>query len=423
MKRVSIDSLKLGTSLDEPIYDETGKLLLAAGKDLTHDMLVSLVRGGADCVYVGEWDSSQVSDSGTDVPISDYRQAAERMADVLQSEVEQSLASEDALKVEPEGDALEASMDDSLQTGRSESRLGEWQAAHDDGVAFVESLTEGALESDKVAEEAWNVAGKLVDTLATDMSLLVNMTRLKSSAQYIYFHSLNVATLAISIATAMKFSRDQVMEVGVAALLHDLGMVMVPQEILNAPRRLTEAELLDVHKHSLHVLYALERLPGLPWTARYIAYQNHERGDGSGYPCKREKHLIHRSARIVAVADVYDALTSDRPWRKAYHPYNAMEHMIKQVSKNLFDGDSVRGLLKYLSLFPLGSLVRLNTGEIAKVVHSNGDAFDRPFVCVLYDAAGQRVSEFLTIDLLEEDQISIESFAGGDLEVGLNVGF
>jgi HD-GYP domain-containing protein (c-di-GMP phosphodiesterase class II) len=423
MKRVSIDRLTLGNRLDEPIYAETGKLLLAAGKDLTHDMLVSLLRGGADCVYVGEWDPRQVSDSGTDVPISDYRQAAERMADVLQSEVEKSLASENALNVEPEGDALEASMDDSLQTGRSEDRFSEWQAAHDDGVAFVESLTQGVLESDKVAQEAFKTVGTLVDTLTADISLLVNMTRLKSNTQYIYFHSLNVATLAISIATAMKFRRDQVMEVGVAALLHDLGMVMVPQEIINAPRRLTELELLDVHKHSLHVLYALERLPGLPWTARYIAYQNHERCDGSGYPARREKHLIHRFARIVAVADVYDALTSDRPWRKAYHPYNAVEHMIKEVPKNLLDGNSVRGLVKYLSLFPLGTLVRLNTGEVAKVVHSNGDAFDRPVVRVLYDAAGQRVSDFLTIDLLEEDQISIESFADGNLEVGLNVGF
>jgi HD-GYP domain-containing protein (c-di-GMP phosphodiesterase class II) len=423
MKRFSIDRLTLGSSLDEPIYDETGNLLLAAGKELTNDMLASRSRGGADYVYVGEWDASQVAELEMSVPVSDYRDAAEQMAEVLQSEVERSLGDETSLNVGPDGDPLEEDIDDSLQTERSESRLREWQAAHDGGVEFVESVTEGALESDKVAEQAWNVAGKLVDTLATDMSLLVNMTRLKSNAQYIYFHSLNVATLATSIACSMQFSRDQAMEVGVAALLHDLGMVMVPQEIVNAPRRLTEAELIDVHKHSLHVLYALERLPGLPWSARYIAYQNHERCDGSGYPSKREKDFIHRFARIVATADVYDALTSDRPWRKAYHPYNAMEHMIKQASKNLFDGESVRGLVKYLSLFPLGTLVRLNTGEVAKVVHSNGDAFDRPFVCVLYDADGQRVSEIRTVNLLEEDDLSIDSFVDGKLEVPLDVGF
>jgi HD-GYP domain-containing protein (c-di-GMP phosphodiesterase class II) len=423
MERVHIASLNAGTALEAPMHDRSGRLLLAKGKELTEHMLLSLLRAGIDHVYLGEWDASEMLSLDVDIPLADYRGVADRMALLLQSAVEERLKRETAFEVRPDGEPLEASVDQSLQKNRPEGRIREWKIAHNHGVAFTQDLVEGRLPNEKVAAAATKVVGGLVDSLIADKSFLLNLASLKSKAQYLYFHSLNVSVLAINIASAMGLSRNQVMEVGVDALLHDLGMAMVPKEIVNAPRSLTEAERLDVQKHSLHVLYAIERMPGLRWTARYVSYQNHERCDGSGYPRMKHKSLIHPYARIAAVADVYDAMTSDRPWRKAYHPYRAMEHIIRQVPQGVFDGDVVRALLQCLSLFPLGSLVRLNTGEIAKVVHTNGDVFDRPVVSVLYDADEQVCAPPETVDLLEEDYLRIESLIEENPGVTIDAGF
>lgn len=423
MNRVPIGSLTANVKLQAPMYDRSGRLLLARGGRLTEEMILSLLRGGVEHVYLGEWNPEEVRLLETPVPISDYRGVAERMAYVLQSQVETNLKDEPTLEVEPEGEPLEESVDQSVQAGRSESRLREWHAAHHDGIAFLDDVLKGDLENDRVAETAAKVVAKLTDSLTADRSLFLNLTTLKSNAQYLYYHSFNVSVLVINIASALRFNRHQVMEAGLNALFHDLGMAMVPQDIVNAPRQLTESEFLDVQKHSLHVLYAIERFPGLPWTARYTGYQNHERCDGSGYPRMNKQQFIHRFARIVSVADVYDALTSDRPWRPAYHPYRAMEHIVRRVPKKLFDGEAVRGLLTCLSLFPLGSLVRLNTGEIAKVIHSNGEAYSRPVVSVLYDANGHLRSQPETIDLLQEERLDIESFVEGDMGIGLTAGF
>jgi len=423
MDRVHIASLNAGTTLQAPMHDGSGRLLLAKGKELTAHMLLSLLRAGIDHVYLGEWDPSEVLSLDTRIHLADYRGVADRMALLLQSAVEERLKHETTLEVGPEGESLEAAVDQSLQRSRPEKRIREWKTAHNDGVAFTQDLVEGRLPNEKVAAAAAKVAGGLIDALVADKSFLLNLVSLKSKAQYLYSHSLNVSVLAINIASTMALSRNQVMEVGVDALLHDLGMAMVPEEIVNAPRSLTEAERLDVQKHSLHVLYAIERVPGLRWSARYVSYQNHERCDGSGYPRMKRKSLIHPYARIAAVADVYDAMTSDRPWRKAYHPYRAMEHIIKQVPQGVFDGDVVRALLQCLSLFPLGSLVRLNTGEIAKVVHSNGDVFDRPVVSILFDADEQACTPPEIVDLLEEDYLRIESLVEENPGVTFEVGF
>ncbi len=423
MERAHIASLNAGTTLQTSMYDRRGRLLLAKGKELTEHMLLSLLRAGIDHVYLGEWNPSEVLSLDTPIPLADYREVADRMALLLQSAVEERLEHETTLEIGPTGEPLATSVDQSLQKTRSEERIREWKTAHNYGAAFIRDIVEGQLPNEKVAAGATKVVGRLVDSLVADRSFLLNLVCLKSKAQYLYFHSLNVSVLSINIASAMRFSKSQVMEVGVDALLHDLGMTMVPKEIVNAPRSLTETEHLDVQKHSLHVLYAVERVPGLQWTARYVGYQNHERCDGSGYPRMKHKSLIHPYARIAAVADVYDAMTSDRPWRKAYHPYLVMEHIIKQVPKGAFDGEVVRALLQCLSLFPLGSLVRLNTGEIAKVVCSNGDVFDRPVVSILFDADGQICTPPQTVDLIEEDYLRIDSFVREGRGVPFEVGF
>jgi hypothetical protein len=124
-----------------------------------------------------------------------------------------------------------------------------------------------------------------------------------------------------------------------------------------------------------------------------VAYQVHERPDGSGYPRGREKKCIHLFARILHVADAYLAMTAQRPFRLPLMPYAAMECLLRQAEKNRVDPDVMRSLLRVLSLFPIGSYVRLSDGSLAEVIRANPHSFSRPLVALVRDTKGQPVSE------------------------------
>ena len=422
MRRVSVRALVPGQSLGEQIYDNTGKLLLARGNQFTNDMMLSVLRSGTEHVYLGEWDADAVARYEAATPLADYKEAAEEMADKLERKVEQRLNAETDLDVAPEGNPLEGEVDKSLQTDRSEARLQEWANTCDQGVGFASDVIQGQIEDTRVAEAATAVVDKVVDAFKEDPSLLVNFVNRKSRVEYLYTHSMNVAVLAINIGTALQYDADQIRDLGIAGLLHDMGMSMVPENILNVPGKLASVDFIDIQKHCVLALYLLERMKGLPPRTAFVAYQHHERADGSGYPKRLGTGLIHKYARIVGVADSYDAMTSERPYRKAFHPYRAMEQLIRDAHVGKFEGEVVRGLLRCLSLYPLGCLVRLNTREVAKVIHSNAAAMDRPVVSVLFDAQGNRLSSPEVRDLFQEEELRVASVVEGE-DVALAEGF
>jgi HD-GYP domain-containing protein (c-di-GMP phosphodiesterase class II) len=166
---------------------------------------------------------------------------------------------------------------------------------------------------------------------------------------------------------------------------------MIDQKVVEKPGKLTASEFVDIQKHPIYSLHAIKDMRGLPYVSRFVAYQMHERADSTGYPGHRPKNLIHTYAQIAAVADVYDAMINVRPWRPAYHPYQAMEMLIAESSTGKFDAGIVRSFLHAISLYPVGCCVTLDSGEIARVVHSNGKSIDRPVVAVLIGADGREL--------------------------------
>lgn len=138
----------------------------------------------------------------------------------------------------------------------------------------MSDISQGVIKAEEVAEAATGVIDSLMNTFSTDASLLNNMTALRQSSEYAYTHSVNTAILSINIAMALKLNEKQVREVGLGALLHNLGMSMVPQQVLNAERKLNGTELVDVQKHIGYGLYLLGKFRGLPPTTRIIMYQN-----------------------------------------------------------------------------------------------------------------------------------------------------
>lgn len=194
-------------------------------------------------------------------------------------------------------------------------------------------------------------------------------------------HSLHVAMLAAAVGTTLGWDEETVTELGMGCLLHDIGMLEVPEKIHLSNKVLDDFEFNSIVKHPLQTFDLLsDELERIPQTSRMVAYQMHERCNGRGYPRKRSGNSLHEASRVAAVADVYIALVSPRPHRVPVSPHLAMQHVVRGVSERLFDSESVRALLETVGLYPIGSHVELSDGRVGRVLRANGKEYDRPIL-------------------------------------------
>ena len=199
--------------------------------------------------------------------------------------------------------------------------------------------------------------------------------------EYAGKHNYHVAMLAASVAVNMGWDEQTIVEVGMGCLLHDIGMNKVPKELIDANRILTPGEFVDIARHPIYTFDMLEdHFKDIPTVSRMVAYQIHERCDGSGYPRNRKGSGIHEAARLAAVADVYVALVSPRPHRPAMLPHFAVKHMLYGVRDGKFDSEAVRALLRTISAFPIGSHLELKDGRVGRVIRACADQYARPII-------------------------------------------
>lgn len=406
MKRLLVKYLNPGNTVSEPLHDQDGKLLLEAGKELTREMFDALLQSGRPFLYSGEWDQATFDRISKIVPLSDYRSTADNMIDALRKKLELSAAVVD-LEPEPDGPEYEGHINRELKQNRSIDEVDACSEALDKGTETFGEISNGLIPPDEVHEAVGGVINNLMELFANDASLLNNLTSLNHGVEYVSVHAVNTAVLSINIATAMGYCDWQVREIGIGAMLHNIGMCMVPESVVMADRKLDSSEHIDIQKHIGYNLVLFEKFRGLPQSARLIMYQNKERADGTGYPRRLKRYVIHRFARIVAVADVYDAMITERPWRPAVHPYLAMEYLLTNA-RSKFDPEVVKGLLRYLSLFPIGSFVELNSGELARVIHSNEDDFYNPIVSILRNGNDEIIKPPQVRDLQTDENTKIK---------------
>jgi len=228
-----------------------------------------------------------------------------------------------------------------------------------------------------------------IKIMMIDMSYLLNLVVMEHGEDaHVYNHSLNVAIYALCIATIFGYNQHQVIEIGIGALLHDIGMLLVPREIYQKKGKLDKDEWYEIMKHPVFGVHLLEKIDRLPEFVPFMAYQCHERENGKGYPKQRSSRFIHNYAKICAVADMYEAFSSKRPYRDAYVPYRALELVIKASRQGLISGEYTKALVQCLSLFPVGSIVELNNKCIGKVVRASVTSPSKPTVCLLFDENG-----------------------------------
>ena len=214
--------------------------------------------------------------------------------------------------------------------------------------------------------------------------------------------------LGMAIGSQLGLDRECITTLGLGGLLHDIGMLRVPLTIRMGEGDLSDREWHEIYRHPLHTLDMLTSLRGVPQAVRFVAYQAHERLNGTGYPRGRSGNQLHTLAKIIAIADVYAAMTRPRPYRTAMLPYVAAKTIVIDASVDKFDRDLVRTFLDTLSLFPIGSRVGLSDGSIARVMRANPSAHTAPIVEPL-SADGSPIGQVL--DLSAEDTPTIVSVA------------
>lgn len=229
-----------------------------------------------------------------------------------------------------------------------------------------------------------SLVDQLVQSLLSDENAQVHIVGLKSYDEYTYHHSLSVAVLAIALGQALKLEEWQLRELGKCAMMHDIGKTAIPIEIINKPTLLNEEEFNIIKRHSPEGYQYLNKFDLNDPVLLSAVLFHHERYDGSGYPYGLRGDKIPLYSRIIAVADVYDALTSHRSYRVPESPADALEYIMGNAGA-AFDYDVICALLKKLELYPVGSVVRLSNGQKAVVMNNQNTL--RPTIKMLESGA------------------------------------
>jgi putative nucleotidyltransferase with HDIG domain len=282
------------------------------------------------------------------------------------------------------------------------------------GIAAARRVYNTAVET---AESLWNAAKsgdqpdpgaarKIIDGLAKlvtqDRTSLMALTALKKYDNYTFTHMVNVSALAMAQARALNVEGPLLREFGFAALMHDIGKVNTPLEVLNKPGKLTGEEFDIMKRHVVDGAHILRRTPEMPALAPIVAFEHHLKQDLSGYPEKIGSRKLNLCTMIVSIADVFDALRSNRPYREGMAT-NRIRSIMGEQDNPAFNQVLLKRFVNLMGLFPVGTLVRLSTEEIAVVTTEHPTDPFRPQVKILVSADGDKLEAPVLANTWERD--------------------
>jgi len=272
---------------------------------------------------------------------------------------------------------------------------------YDDASKVAGSLWESAaVEGKPDADAARGMVDSLAQAVAQNRTALLALTALKNYDNYTFTHMVNVSILTMGQARGLGIEGIQLREFGLAALMHDIGKVRTPSEILNKPGKLTDAEFEILKRHTVDGAEILKNTPEMPALAPIVAFEHHLRNDGSGYPSGVVRHKLNLGSTLTGIADVYDAMRSQRVYQQAY-PSDRILTVLQRNDGKQFDPHLVRRFVQLVGIYPAGNLVKLDSGETAVVVKPYAPDPYRPRVKVLIRRSGQMVERPYELNLWE----------------------
>ncbi len=246
-----------------------------------------------------------------------------------------------------------------------------------------------------------SIVGDVAESVERCPRTLVEIVRLKSKDEYTYMHSVAVCTLMVNVARHLGKGETETRDYGLAGLLHDIGKMGIPEPILNKAGRLTDEEFRQIRSHPEHGFAILSETPNLPMAALDVCRHHHEKMDGTGYPFGLPGDAISQVTRLGAVCDVYDAVTSDRVYKRAWSPVEAVAAMWSWQGH--FDRACLFTFMQSIGVFPEGMLVQLRSNRLA-VVLDNRRRKSRPRVLAFYDTRARELIE--PVEVVIRDDLS-----------------
>ncbi len=251
--------------------------------------------------------------------------------------------------------------------------------------SFVEQMNDSIKMGKKLElDQATELVDEMVDSLARNQDALLTLTSIKNKDEYTFNHSINVAVLMASFCRSMEMDDDRIRRLTTGALFHDLGKVLVPDELILKPGRYTDEEYEMMKQHPRFGKEILADIKNLDDEIVNVVFEHHERMDGNGYPRHLKGYEISLEGRMASIVDVYDALTSDRPYKTADTATDVLKYLFKSAP-DMFDLELLQQFIGSVGIYPVGALVRLNSGFLAIVVESAKGDLKRPVVKMIYD--------------------------------------
>lgn len=356
MRLVHIDYIKEGSVLAKSILNQQGRPLLQSGVVLRETLIRRLKYSNVSSVYI--------EDSRTnDIEVKDI------------------------LSEETRGKAYKAFNRDFHK------------------IADANKVT-SMLEAQEITQSFRSTVHSILHDIRSNRHAMAVLMDMNGYDNYTFKHSLNVTFYTLAIAVQHNFNEQQLNILGLGAILHDIGKLCIPEPLLKKDGKLTYGEFDLIKKHTSEGFNMLRKMESIPLLSAHCAYQHHERLNGTGYPRGLYAQDIHIFGKILAIADVFDAMTTNRPYRNAYLPHVALEQ-IHAGSGTLFDHGLIQIFRENVSMYPIGMEIKLSTGFKGIIVDQNAQMPIRPVVRLLTDEQDNDLVELKEIDLSKELSVSI----------------
>lgn len=354
MRLVTTKSLTENDTLSKPVFHESGTVLIHAGVSLTKRMIDRLQELGISYVYIEDAVTHDI-------------------------EVRNSIS--------------------------DETRIKAFETIKNEFLAIEEfSNNKQMFNTLKISKTFGNVIEKILSDIKNNDDIISILSDVFYYDTYIFTHSLNVTIYTIGLGVELGFTQKQLLDIGLGAILHDVGKMVVPKHILNKKGGLTKEEFDIVKDHSRAGFDILRNAPNISLVSAHCAFQHHERLNGTGYPQGLKADEIHLYAKLIAIADVFDAITSNRVYRDAMLPHEGLEILYTGVD-SLFDKELVELFSRTVAIYPVGVTVYLSDGRKGVVLRQNKGFSMRPIIRII--AHNQECVMPYEVDLMKETNVTI----------------